>query len=276
VTPYELANKFGIRLSVARQILKENEERGQVVPYIRESKFVVYTTPSELKKRESKSPIMIADVLEEVASSVPEESVITEEIDTALLAAASMTSVKPSRLARKRRETGERKEKAKDRRPEVVIEPLEKAPERDDDERLDALDVKPELKPRPKPKPKPEKTTPAKIEEPPKPGKKSTKKTVEKKKDTPPTDTKKSTEKIPEKKPEVKKETKPKATKTTKPLVSDLPGVGSATEEKLAEAGFKTVLKISKADSAKIAEKVSGISEDKAKEIIKAAQELLK
>ena len=256
-------------MSVARKILRENEEHGQIIPYIRESKFVVYTTPSELEKHESDAPIMIADVLEEVASSVPESSIITDEIDAALLAAANTPSAKPSRLARRRREVGERKEQAKDRRPEVVIEPLpEKRPEPDSEKERD-LDVKPE----PKPKAMKPVKTPKKKDEAAKKGEKK-----EKPKAGP-----KKTEKKPPKKEAPKKETKKeeskkpaKTTKIPKPQVSDLPGVGPATMDKLAEAGFKTVLKISKADPEKLSEKVSGISVDGAKDLIKEAKKLLK
>jgi hypothetical protein len=111
-------------MSVARKILREKESEGVVVPYIREGGFVVYTTPSEIEKREDGAPIVVADALEEVASSVPETPVITDEMEIALAAASSPEDVKPSRLARKRREAGEKKER-KDTRPEVVVEPLE-------------------------------------------------------------------------------------------------------------------------------------------------------
>jgi len=114
-------------MSVARKILREKELEGIVVPYIREGGFVVYTTPSELAKREGGAPIMVADALEEIASSVPKEPVITEEMDIALAAASSPESVKPSKLARQRREAGEKKER-KDIRPEVIVEPIETKP----------------------------------------------------------------------------------------------------------------------------------------------------
>ncbi|MHA1479901.1 MAG: hypothetical protein ACTSQZ_00545, partial [Candidatus Thorarchaeota archaeon] len=52
VTGFDLANKFGIRMSVAKRILREKEAEGVIVPYIRESGFVVYTTASELEKHE--------------------------------------------------------------------------------------------------------------------------------------------------------------------------------------------------------------------------------
>ncbi len=96
-------------MSVARRILKQKEAEGSVVPYIREGGFVVYTTPAELEKREGGSPIMVADALEEIASSVPKEPLITEEMDLALAAASSPDLVKPSKLARQRREAGEKK-----------------------------------------------------------------------------------------------------------------------------------------------------------------------
>ena len=124
VTCYDLANRFNIRMSVARKILREKEVAGIVVPYIREGGFVVSTTPSELEKREGGAPIMVSDALEEVASSVPKKPVITDEMDEALAAASSPDIVKPSKLARQRREAGEKKER-KDSRPEVIVEPLD-------------------------------------------------------------------------------------------------------------------------------------------------------
>ncbi|MFX1483752.1 MAG: hypothetical protein ACFFCP_11270 [Promethearchaeota archaeon] len=138
VTCYDLANRFNIRMSVARNILRDKEAEGIVVPYIREGGFVVYTTPAELEKREIGAPIMVADALEDVASSVPKEAVITEEMDVALLAAGTPGAIKPSKLTRKRREVGERKER-KDIRPEVIVEPLER--ETPDEER-DEIPVK--------------------------------------------------------------------------------------------------------------------------------------
>jgi ribosomal protein S25 len=125
VTCYDLASRFNIRMSVARKVLREKESKGEVIPYIRESGFVVYTTPAEVEKRKGGVPIMISDALEEVASSVNSEPVITEEMDLALAAAGAPGSVKPSKLARKRREAGEKKESRKDTRPEVIVEPLE-------------------------------------------------------------------------------------------------------------------------------------------------------
>ncbi|TFG12491.1 hypothetical protein EU537_09410, partial [Candidatus Thorarchaeota archaeon] len=101
VTRFDLANKFGIRASVAKKILKEHEEEGSLIPYIRESGFVVYTTPEEMEKRERGVPIMTQDVLEEVAASTPKESVIDDEMEAALAAASSVGPVKPSKLARK-------------------------------------------------------------------------------------------------------------------------------------------------------------------------------
>jgi len=124
VTPYDLANRFNIRMSIARRILREKEAKGDVIPYVRESGFVVYTTPAEIQKREGGVPIMISDALAEVASSVSAEPVITEEMELALLAAGTPGAVKPSMLARKRREAGEKKAR-KDTRPEVIVEPLD-------------------------------------------------------------------------------------------------------------------------------------------------------
>ncbi|MHA1636554.1 MAG: hypothetical protein ACTSUB_00920, partial [Candidatus Thorarchaeota archaeon] len=125
VTGFDLAKKFGIRMSVAKRILREKEADGVIVPYIRESGFVVYTTPSELEKHDSGLRSVQSTELDEVASNTPKTSVITDEMDAALIAAASTIAMaKPSKLARHRREAGARKER-KDTRPEVIVEPLE-------------------------------------------------------------------------------------------------------------------------------------------------------
>ena len=57
--------------------------------------------------------------------------------------------------------------------------------------------------------------------------------------------------------------------------LTDVPGVGPAMEEKLREAGIKTAYSLSKADPAKLAEKVDGLGLTSAENIIKAAQELM-
>ncbi len=59
-----------------------------------------------------------------------------------------------------------------------------------------------------------------------------------------------------------------------KPQLSDVPGIGAKMEEKLREAGFKTVAALSKTASDKLAKKVDGLSEAGAAKLIKAAQEL--
>jgi hypothetical protein len=148
-------------MSIARKILREKEVEGVVVPYIREGGFVVYTTPAEIEKREGGAPIMVADALEEVASSVPKKSVITEEMDIALAAVSSPELVKPSKLARKRREAGVKKER-KDTRPEVIVEPLESVPPQP--EPVVAIEEKPAKKKAPAKK----KKAPAKKKEAPK------------------------------------------------------------------------------------------------------------
>ena len=60
-----------------------------------------------------------------------------------------------------------------------------------------------------------------------------------------------------------------------KPELKDLPGVGPKLEDKLREAGIKTVLNMSRADAAKLADKVEGLSESGAAKLIEAAQGLL-
>jgi len=209
VTQYDLANRFGVRLSVARRILRQKESDGLLVPYIREGGLEVYTTPVELEKRKSEAPIMIADALEEVASSVPKSAIITEEMDAELIAASSAgTVVKPSRLARQRREAGEKKEKSKAKLPEVIVEPLAQEPVV---ERAAAT-----LKPESEPKATPKKTTKKKAEEKAKPEKKTTKKTEDKTKPKKTTKKKAEEKAKPEKKTTKKTEDKTKPKKTTK------------------------------------------------------------
>ncbi|MCF2136297.1 MAG: 40S ribosomal protein S25 [Candidatus Thorarchaeota archaeon] len=165
ITVYDIAHRFGIRLSTARKLLREKEAQGMIVPYIRESGFVVYTTPSELENKDSK-PIVISDVLEEVATFTPSETFLTDEMEAelALAAAEAIRAVKPSKMMRRRREAGTKKERAKDRRPEVIVEPLEKK----------ETEVKAEEKPKKKTT---KKKTEVKAEE--KPKKKTTKKKTE-------------------------------------------------------------------------------------------------
>ncbi len=208
VTQYDLANRFGVRMSVARRILRQKEADGVLVPYIREGGLEVYTTPAELEKRESETPTMIADALEEVASSVPKAAVITEEMDAELIAASGAGSVvKPSRLARKRREAGVKKEKAKAQLPEVIVEPL--TPEPEAEEAVVTPEPKPEAKPKAK---KPAKKKPEKEA---KPKKKVTKKKVAAAKPKAKKPVTKKTAKKTEAKP--KKTTKKKAEETAKP-----------------------------------------------------------
>ncbi|TFG33270.1 50S ribosomal protein L32e [Candidatus Thorarchaeota archaeon] len=60
-----------------------------------------------------------------------------------------------------------------------------------------------------------------------------------------------------------------------KPELSDLPGLGPKLEEKLREAGVKTVLNLSRAKADKLAAKVEGLSESRAETLIAAAQDAL-
>jgi len=60
-----------------------------------------------------------------------------------------------------------------------------------------------------------------------------------------------------------------------KPKLSDVPGVGPAMEDKLRDAGIKTVLSLSKMDPKKLAEKVEGVGESSAKSFISEAKKLL-
>ena len=60
-----------------------------------------------------------------------------------------------------------------------------------------------------------------------------------------------------------------------KPELNDLPGLGPKLEEKLKEAGVKTVLNLSRAKADKLAAKVDGLSESRAETLIASAQEAL-
>lgn len=66
----------------------------------------------------------------------------------------------------------------------------------------------------------------------------------------------------------------PKATPETKPSepVTEIKGVGKATEEKLVSGGYDTVAKVAEADAAKLAENTS-LSEKQAEKLIEAAKE---
>jgi len=200
VTSYDLAKRFNIRMSIARRILKDKETEGVIVPYIHESGFVVYTTPAEIEKRDGGKPIMIVDVLEEIASSVPKRPTIAKEMDIAPGAASAAEPVKPGKLARQRRTLYDRKEKEKARQPEIVVEPLAETAESPT-----AEVPKPEEK-----KPK-KKVTKKKAEE--KPKKKVTKKKAEEK------PKKKVTKKKAEEKPK-KRVTKKKAEEKPKKRVT--------------------------------------------------------
>ena len=57
--------------------------------------------------------------------------------------------------------------------------------------------------------------------------------------------------------------------------LAEIKGVGQATEEKLKEAGYKTVNSVAKADPAKLSKK-AGISEKVASKLIDSARELVK
>jgi len=201
ITSYDLAKRFNIRMSIARKILKDKETEGVIVPYIHESGFVVYTTPAEIEKRDGGKPIMIVDVLEEIASSVPKRPVIAKEMDIAPSAASAAESAKPGKLARQRRALDDRKVKEKARQPEIVVEPLAETAESPTAEVPKPEEKKPKKKAEAKPK---KKVTKKKAEA--KPKKKVTKKRAEAK------PKKKVTKKKAEEKPK-KKATKKKTPK---------------------------------------------------------------
>ncbi len=262
-------------MSVAKRLLREREQEGSVVAYVRESGFVVYSRPSELEKREVGSAALVAAALEEIAATAPVEPVIDEDMEAALAAASSAgTIVKPSKLARKRREAGVKKER-KDAMPEVVIEPLVTPRESEPEPESTVEDKKPKKKPAAKKPAKKEEKKPAAKKPAKKEEKKPAAKKPAKKEEKEPAAKKpaKKEEKEPAAKKPAKKEEKKPAAK--KPDISDIPGIGPKTAESLRDGGFKTVAAISKADPAKIAKKVDGISEAKAKQYVEAAKQLL-
>lgn len=59
-----------------------------------------------------------------------------------------------------------------------------------------------------------------------------------------------------------------------KPTLTDVPGLGPIMQEKLREAGVKTVAKLSKSAPEKLAAKVDGLSEYGAAKLIEAAQKM--
>jgi large subunit ribosomal protein L32e len=68
---------------------------------------------------------------------------------------------------------------------------------------------------------------------------------------------------------------KEEQTVSKKPKLTDVPGLGPKMEEKLRNAGVKTVAKLSKSVPDKLAAKVDGLSEAGATKFIKAAQKLV-
>ena len=60
-----------------------------------------------------------------------------------------------------------------------------------------------------------------------------------------------------------------------KSKLSDVPGIGPAMEEKLRDAGIKTVLSLSKMDPKKLSEKVEGVGETSAESFISEAKKLI-
>ncbi len=292
VTPYDLTNRFGIRMSVARKILREKEVDGTVVPYIRESGFVVYTTPTEIAKREGGAPIMTADVLEEISASVTHDSVIDDDMEAALAAAASSagTVVKPSKLARRRREVGDRKER-KESRPEIVVEPLPKEESVDErptkiEERPKKVEEKPKkVEERSKKEPKKAEEKPKKVEEKPKKEPKKVeekpKKVEEKSKKEPkkaeekPKKVEEKPKKEPKKVEEKPKKVEEKPKKIKKPELEDIDGIGPKTAEILRDSGFKTVASLSKTTVEKLSKKVDGIAETTATQYIESAKKLI-
>ncbi|TFF96769.1 DUF4332 domain-containing protein, partial [Candidatus Thorarchaeota archaeon] len=146
-------------------------------------------------------------------------------------------------LARKRREAGEKKER-RDKRPEVIVEPLEE-------------ETKPEVKPEPEPPKKEEK-----------PKKKAPKKKPAKKEEKP-------KKKAPKKKPAKKEKKTKKKAKVKKPDLTDIDGVGPKTADSLKAGGFKTVAALSKASVEKLSKKVDGVAETTATQYIESAKKLI-
>jgi len=106
-----------------------------------------------------------------------------------------------------------------------------------------------------------------------KPSKKTTsKKKMVKKKTESKTAKSKALAKTVKAKPSVKKELQV----VTGPPLTSLPGVGSKLRDRLIDAGYDSVLKLSKARSKSIAKKVDGLSKTGAKNLVRAAKETLK
>jgi len=68
---------------------------------------------------------------------------------------------------------------------------------------------------------------------------------------------------------------KKKKPKKKQPSLSDISGVGPTLEERLIDAGYKNLIDLAQAEAGEIATKVDGISENRAEEMILAAQDML-
>jgi len=121
VTPYDLASKFNIRMSVAKKMLREYADDGEIVPFIHEGGVSVYTTPETMEKHGQEQ----SQQIEVVASTIKNTPLMTDDMESAIDTASEDVPVKPGRAARKKREEREKKAKRKPK-PEPTEEVEEK------------------------------------------------------------------------------------------------------------------------------------------------------
>ncbi len=277
VTPYDLASKFNIRMSVAKKMLREYADADDIVPLIRDSGVSVYTTPEQMEKHNEGKP----EQIEVVASTITNIPLMTEKMESAIDAASEGAPVKPGRVARQKREAREKKAKKKKAKPEP--------------EAVQEVEEEPKKKPEKKPKPKKKKKAPA----PEKPAIKITDisgvgpKTAEGLTNAGFDSVKALSEAEPDQIADkvdgigskgaadmiyaAKKMIREIEGEDEEiPEIADIKGIGPTLEKRLILAHYDSVKELADAKPEEVAKKVEGITDDGAERIIKAAKNLLK
>lgn len=273
VTPYDLASKFNIRMSVAKKMLKEYADDGEIVPFIHEGGVSVYTTPEEMEKQgQEPSP-----QIEVVASTIKNVPLMNDEMESAIDVAAEDVPVKPGRAARKKREEREKKAKKKPKPKPEAVEEVEEEPKK-----------KPEKKAKPKKKEKKAPERPdLKVTEisgiGPKTADSLTNAGFDNVRAISEADPDELADKVDGVGSKGAADMVYEAKKMIQelegeelPEISDIKGIGPTLEKRLILAHYDSVKALADAESEEVAQKVEGITVDGAKRIIKEAKDLLK
>jgi len=271
VTPYDLASKFNIRMSVAKKMLREYANDGEIVPFIHEGGVSVYTTPETMEKHGQER----SQQIEVVASTIKNIPLMTDEMESAIDTASEDVPVKPGRAARKKRE--EREKKAKKKPKPEPTEELEEKPKK-----------KPEKKAKPKKKEKKAPEIPdLKVTEISGIGPKTADSltnagfdSVRAISDADPDELANEVDGVGSKGAadmvyEAKKMIQELEGEEL-PEISDIKGIGPTLEKRLILAHYDSVNALADAEAEEVAQKVEGITVDGAKRIIKEAKDLLK